>query len=267
MNFVRSLASRCLAILRVRTSRETFDQVPMDEIIRHGKRAGYVECLRSIGESPLDKIAIGESGQLVYRFTLLGGCLFDWIPRESNKPEQRLPSLWIQITEVSHCLTVVLKAGEVEETINIDSSDCLFHERFRSLQENINTLDFWSMMPDLSISRLMARCVVPVADPDPRPRPRPRPDPDTCVIEVAHHDRYNWSSCWPLKMEGDFHKLCELFLNLPVYEGSILEDQVNEVKASWPRVKVQSAQEIEEEIEVELQALKSKLNLESQDDI
>jgi hypothetical protein len=263
MNFVRSLASRCLAILRVRTSREPFDQVPMDEIIRHGKRAGYVECLRSIGESPLDKIAIGESGQSIYRFALLGGCLSNWIPLKLNRPEQRLPSLWIQITEVSHCLTVVLKAGGVEETINIDSSDCLFHERFRSLQENINTLDFWSMMPDLSMSILMARCVVPVADPG--SLPLPRPDPDTYVIEVAHHDRYNWSSCWPL-MEGDFHKLCGLFLNLPVYEGSILEDQVNEVKASWPRprVKVQSAQEIEAkigaEIEAELQALKAKLN-------
>jgi hypothetical protein len=35
----------------------------------------------------------------------------------------------------------------------------------------------------------------------------------------------------------------------------------------YPALKVQSAQEIEEEIEAELQALKSKLNLESQDDI
>lgn len=258
MNFVRYLASRLA--LSVRTHREPFDQVQMDEGIRHGKRVGYVECLRSIGESPLDKIEIGESGQSVYRFALLGGCLINWIPRELNKPEHRLPSLWIQITEVSHSLTVVLKAGEVEETINIDSSDCLFHECFRSLQENINTLDFWSMMPDLSVSMLIGRCVVPVANP--RPDPRPRPDPDTYVIEVSHHDRYNWSSCWSPKIEGDFRKLCELFLNLPVYEGSIVEAQVNEVKESWRRechsaFQVQTPQEIEEEIEAELQALKA----------
>jgi hypothetical protein len=83
---------------------------------------------------------------------------------------------------------------------------------------------------------------------------------DTYVIEVAHHDRYNWSSCYRPKMEGAFRKLCELFLNLPAYDGSILEAQVSEVKASWIReyhsaLKVQSAQEIE----AELQALKGKL--------
>jgi hypothetical protein len=74
MNFVRYLASRCSALLNPRSNvKPLISEAQLIERIRYRKRAGYIECLRAIGESPLDQIAIGESERSVYRLALLKG--------------------------------------------------------------------------------------------------------------------------------------------------------------------------------------------------
>jgi hypothetical protein len=259
MNFVRYLASRCIKLLRLREPKPDELAVWMPEtlpiLIDHphavqGARDYYIELLQTIGESPLDKTAVDGFEKSVYRLVIT--------PSLNPTPK------FIQITENSHCLTVVLKTvvleiGELEKTIkeeiiNIDRSDCLFHEHFRPFQENIDKLNFWAWP---MVVRDMNRTVL---------------DGVSYMIEVVDRDRYHWASGGSARKDEDFEKLCLLFLNLPVYDGSILESSVSYWKSSltrkyYPAFKVQSAQEAEEEIEAELQALKANLKLESQDDI
>jgi hypothetical protein len=245
MNFFRYLQSRLRAFIysRLQQNEERLTGEEIEARIRHymsiaqcsiNARDGYIEDLKDIGELPLDKMVIDSSRESVYRLTRL--------PLLRVRPIASL----IQITKVSQDLTVVLKSGEREETINIYPSDDLFHERFQSLQENIDKLNFWSMKSDMT------------------DRTKLYLDGTTYVIEVSHQDQYGWSSCHCPDYEGDFRKLCQLFLDLPCYVGSTLECEVMAVNASWAadRMPVQppkTQEEIDQEIDAELQALKSKL--------
>ena len=163
------------------------------------KLVKYDQFLSAIGESPLSKVESSESAKSVYRLAIQPG----WL----GAPPHSL----IQITDISHSLTVMLKTEKFEETINIDPSDRLFYERFRFLQENIEQLNFWSMESELNRGF----------------------DGADYIIEVAHHGKHKFSSCWCPKEDGNFRKLCQLFLDLPCYVGSILEGQVRNLKESW----------------------------------
>jgi hypothetical protein len=260
MNFVRYIQSRLRILVYShlercqkphKISHEEFEariahymSIPRCSI---GEREIYIKKLQDIGELPLDKIMIDGSGKSIYRLTI--------------RPSLLLCTFLIQITKDTHALTVLLKTvegemGSLEETIseeiiNIDPSDSLFYERFRSLQENIDSHNFW-LMP-LKMANPLIACL----------------DGVEYSIEVSHHDQYGWTSGGSARKDEDFEKLCLLFLNLPVYDGSILNGSMLESLVShrkspvtreyYPAWKVQSAQEIEEEIEAELQALKSKL--------
>jgi hypothetical protein len=168
------------------------------------EREIYIKKLQDIGEVPLDKTMIDGSGKSIYRLTI--------------RPSLQLRTFLIQITKDTHALTVLLKTlgheiGAIEkkiseEIINIDPSDSLFYERFRSLQENIDSRNFW-LMPLKMAGPNIVRC-----------------DGVKYCIEVSHHDQYGWFS-GDYSEEGDFQKLCGLFLNLPVYNGSILESIVS----------------------------------------
>jgi hypothetical protein len=240
-SIVRRLAN---AYLERHQKPQTDSSVDLEALIRRymsiaqcsiNARDGYIEHLKDIGELPLDKMVIDSSRESVYRLTSL--LSFGLRPYASL----------IQITKVSQNLTVLFKSGEREETINIDHpSDGLFHERFQALQENIDKLNFWSMKSDMTDQTKLYL------------------DGMTYVIEVSHQDQYGWSSCHCPGKEGDFRKLCQLFLDLPCYVGSILESDVMQVNASWAADMTfvqppKTQEEIDQEIETELQALKSKL--------
>jgi hypothetical protein len=248
MNFVRYLQSivrrLAYAYLERHQKPQTDSYIDFEAHMRHymsiaqcsiNARDSYIEHLKDIGELPLDKMMIDSSRESIYRLTSL------------LSMRARPCASLIQITKVSQDLTVMLKSGEREETINIDPSDALFHERFQSLQENIDKLNFWSMKSDMTDQTKIYL------------------DGTTYVIEVSHQKQYGWSSCHGSGKEGDFRKLCQLFLDLSCYVGSILESDVMRVNASWATADMtfvqspKTQEEIDQEIEAELQALKSKL--------
>jgi hypothetical protein len=144
---------------------------------------------RSINDPPLSNIGVDEPGKSVYRFAIRRGLddditLWSQFIRDSPllTPIHISPPVWIEVTEVGNSLTVLVRTtylgAKIQETINIDRLDYLFREELQSLKENIDKLDFWSMVSSRQVGvdgwngRLYG-CTV-------------------YMTEIAHSGKYHW---------------------------------------------------------------------------